>query len=58
MFGRLVDRAEDRELFAAHAAAYESLRERHPDLLAEILDEDRGWHESDLAQPPRSGVLA
>jgi predicted transcriptional regulator len=51
LIGQLVDRAEDDELFAGHAAAYDALRASDPDLLAEIEDEDRAWERSDLASP-------
>lgn len=51
LLGRLVDRADDHALFAAHADAYDSLRRQEPDLLAEIEAEDTGWHASDLASP-------
>ncbi len=51
LVGRLVDRADDDELFAAHAAAYDALRLDEPHLLAEIEAEDAAWHASDLARP-------
>jgi predicted DNA-binding protein len=51
LIGELVDRAEDEELFARHATAYEALRMSDPDLLREIELEDRAWDESDLASP-------
>jgi predicted DNA-binding protein len=51
LIGELLDRAEDTELFARHASAYETLRTSDPDLLREIELEDRAWDESDLATP-------
>lgn len=51
LIGELVDRAEDDALFAAHAAAYEQLRERAPDLMREIEQEDRVWDLSKLPSP-------
>jgi hypothetical protein len=51
LVGVLVDRAEDEELFAGHATAYETLRTEHPDLLREIEAEDGAWERSDLAVP-------
>ncbi len=51
LVGRLVDRAHDHALFAAHAEAYETLRRHEPHLLAEIEAEDDGWQDSDLARP-------
>ena len=51
LIGRLVDRADDQALFAAHADAYEALRRDEPDLLAEIEAEDAAWQASDLARP-------
>ena len=51
LIGRLVDRADDQALFAAHADAYEALRRDEPDLLAEIETEDAVWQASDLARP-------
>lgn len=51
LIGRLVDRAEDDELFLRHASAYHALRADHPDLLREIEQEDRAWNESDLSSP-------
>jgi predicted DNA-binding protein len=48
---RLVDRAEDDELFCRHAAAYDALRARNPDLLGQIQGEDDAWDRSDLASP-------
>jgi hypothetical protein len=51
LIGQLVDRAEDDELFAGHAAAYDALRATDPDLLAEIEDEDQAWERPDLASP-------
>ena len=51
LIGRLVDRADDQALFAAHADAYEALRRDEPDLLAEIETEDAAWQASDLARP-------
>jgi hypothetical protein len=47
----LIDRAEDEELFASHATAYETLRTDHPDLLRDIEAEDGAWERSDLAAP-------
>src|ERR1035437_7711675 len=55
LIGQLVDRAEDDELFAGHAAAYDALHATDPDLLAEIEDEDRAWERSDLASPIAPG---
>jgi len=52
LVGRLVDRAEDRAMFAAHADAYETLRRLEPHLLAEIEAQDAAWHASDLTSPP------
>ena len=51
LIGQLVDRAEDDELFAQHAAAYDALRGADPDLLGEIELEDHAWERSDLASP-------
>lgn len=51
LIGVLIDRAEDEELFANHATAYETLRTNHPDLLREIEAEDGAWERSDLAAP-------
>lgn len=51
LIGVLIDRAEDEELFASHAMAYESLRAEHPDLLRELEAEDCVWERSDLAAP-------
>jgi hypothetical protein len=51
LIGILVDRAEDEELFAGHATAYETLRTEHPDLLREIEADDGAWERSDLAAP-------
>jgi len=51
LIGVLIDRAEDEELFASHATAYESLRADHPDLLRELEAEDGVWERSDLAAP-------
>jgi hypothetical protein len=51
LIGTLVDRAEDEELFASHAAAYAILRTDHPDLLREIEAEDGAWERSDLSAP-------
>ena len=51
LIGQLVDRAEDDELFAGHAAAYDALRGSDPDLLAEIEHEDQAWERPDLASP-------
>ena len=52
LVGRLVDRADEYEMFAAHANAYDALRIDEPHLLAEIEAEDAGWHASDLVPPP------
>ena len=49
LIGLLIDRAEDEELFASHATAYETLKSEHPDLLREIEAEDSEWERSDLA---------
>jgi hypothetical protein len=49
LIGALIDRAEDDELFARHATAYETLKSEHPDLLREIEAEDGAWERSDLA---------
>jgi hypothetical protein len=49
LIGILIDRAEDEELFASHATAYETLKSEHPDLLREIAAEDSAWERSDLA---------
>ena len=51
LIGVLVDRAEDDELFASHATAYETLKAVHPDLLREIEAEDGEWERSDLTAP-------
>lgn len=51
LIGALIDRAEDDELFAGHASAYEELKSEHPDLLREIEAEDGAWERSDLAAP-------
>jgi len=51
LIGILIDRAEDEELFASYATAYETLRTDHPDLLREIEAEDGAWERSDLAAP-------
>jgi hypothetical protein len=51
LIGALIDRAEDEELFAGHATAYETLRRDHPDLLREIEAEDGAWERSDLSAP-------
>jgi hypothetical protein len=48
LIGLLVDRAEDEELFASHATAYETLRTDHPDLLREIEADDGVWERADL----------
>lgn len=53
LVGRLVDRADEHELFAAHADAYDALHRDEPHLLAEIEAEDAGWHAADLARPPK-----
>lgn len=49
LVGFLVDRAEDEELFASHATAYETLKVEHPDVLNEIEAEDSEWERSNLA---------
>jgi hypothetical protein len=49
LLGILIDRAEDEELFASHATAYETLKSERPDLLREIAAEDGAWERSDLA---------
>lgn len=54
LIGALVDRAEDDELFASHASAYEVLRTADPDLLREIQTEDAAWERSDLSSPIRN----
>jgi len=51
LIGVLIDLAEDEELFASHAEAYEILRTDHPDLLREIDAEDGAWERSDLSAP-------
>lgn len=51
LIGALIDRAEDEELFANHATAYETLRRDHPDLLREIESEDGAWERSELSVP-------
>jgi hypothetical protein len=51
LIGVLIDRAEDEELFASHATAYETLKSEHPALLREIEAEDGEWERSDLAAP-------
>jgi hypothetical protein len=51
LIGLLIDRAEDEQLFAGHATAYETLRTDHPDLLREIEAEDGAWERSDLSAP-------
>ncbi len=51
LIGVLVDRAEDEELFASHATAYETLRTDHADLLRDIEAEDGVWERSDLSAP-------
>jgi hypothetical protein len=51
LIGVLIDRAEDEELFASHATAYERLKSEHPDLLREIETEDSEWEQSELAMP-------
>lgn len=45
---RLCEAAEDEELLAEHARAYERLRRADPDRLAAIEDEDREWERSGL----------
>ena len=55
LIGDLVDRAEDDELFALHADAYDELRDRAPAALAEIEREDGAWERSDLTSPPTDG---
>src|ERR1035437_9757191 len=62
LIGQLVDRAEDDELFAGHAAAYDALHATDPDLLAEIEDEYRAGRRSPLPsriapgwRPPHGG---
>lgn len=49
LIGSMIDRAEDEELFASHATAYETLKSERPDLLREIEAEDSEWDRSDLA---------
>lgn len=51
LIGQLLAHAEDEELFARHAAAYDALRKTHADLLNEIECEDHAWEQSDLASP-------
>ena len=51
LVGVLIDHAEDDELFASHASAYETLRTDHPDLLREIEVEDGAWERPDLSAP-------
>ena len=51
----LIDRAEDEELFASHATAYETLKSEHPALLREIEAEDSEWERSDLIAPIDDG---
>jgi predicted transcriptional regulator len=51
LIGQLVDRAEDDELLAAHAAAYDALRTNAPELLREIESEDHAWDRSELGSP-------
>ncbi len=51
LIGALVDRADDDDLFARHATAYEELNAAHPDLLAEIEREDEAWEQADLSAP-------
>ena len=51
LIGVLIDHAEDEELFATHATAYETLRTDHPDLLRAFEAEDQVWERSDLAAP-------
>ncbi len=55
LIGELVDRAEDDELFARHAAAYDRLATEDPDLFREIERENRAWDDSDLASPTGHG---
>jgi hypothetical protein len=55
LIGVLIDRAEDEELFASHATAYETLRTDHPELLREIEAEDGAWERSDLSAPIDDG---
>jgi hypothetical protein len=51
LIGILIDRAEDDELFASHASAYETSGTDHPDLRREIEAEDGAWERSDLSAP-------
>ncbi len=51
LVGALVDRAEDDDLFARHATAYEELNAAHADLLREIAREDEAWDQADLSAP-------
>jgi hypothetical protein len=53
LVGKLVEQARSDALFAAHAAAYERLREDNPALLAQIEAEDAAWERTDLTLPPR-----
>lgn len=46
-----MDLAEDEELFARYAAAYDELGHRDPELLREIVHEDSAWEASALAAP-------
>jgi len=51
LIGHLVDLAEDEELFARYASAYDELGHRDPELLREIVHEDSAWEASALAAP-------
>jgi hypothetical protein len=51
LVARLVEQARTDVLFAEHAAAYGRLRDRSPDLFAEIAAEDAAWERADLARP-------
>ena len=55
LIGTLVDRAEDDDLFARHATAYQEMSATQPDLLREIEAEDRAWDRSDLTDPLDDG---
>jgi hypothetical protein len=46
LMGALVDRAEDEELSAGLATAYETLKSEQPALLREIEAEDGEWERS------------